>query len=242
MPIKSRKEREKEQRRKDIIDAAEELFFEKGYDNVSMNDISKVVELSKATLYLYFENKEELFFAIVLRGTRILNAMIREAVTNVESGIEKVAAFRDAYHEFTKNYPDYVHIYNYFQSGRFDMGNIVNREYAEEISKHANPYFILKTSSELSFLSPISEYAKEIMSLRKERFNIMCSSIQNGIDDGTIRPDVDPIELSVLLSSISKDLSDIPPDHKMILESRGINYDNFVIDVGDFIRHMIMNK
>ena len=242
MPTKSRKEREKAQRRKEIIDAAEKLFFEKGYDNVSMNDISKVVELSKATLYLYFENKEELFFAIVLRGTRILNAMIRKAVEAAENGIEKVTAFRTAYHEFTKDYPDYIHIYNYFQSGRFDMENIVNSEYAEEVSKHANPYFILKVSSELSRLSPLSEYAKEIMSLRKERFNIMNNSIQRGIDDGTIRPDVDPVELSVLLSSISKDLSDIPPDHKMILENRGITYDNFVIDVGDFIRHMIMNK
>ena len=113
MPIKSRKEREKEQRRKEIIDAAEKRFFDKGYDNVSMNDISKEVELSKATLYLYFENKEELFFAIVLRGTRILNAMIREAVNDVENGIDKVTAFRMAYHEFTKNYPDHMHIYIY---------------------------------------------------------------------------------------------------------------------------------
>jgi TetR/AcrR family transcriptional regulator len=241
MPIKSRKEREKEQRRKDIIDSAENLFFERGYDNVSMKDISNEVELSKATLYLYFENKEELFFAIVLRGTRILNAMIREAVEKVENGIEQVTAFRNAYHEFTKNYPDYVHIYNYFQSGRFDMENIVNMEYAEEVSKQANPYFILQTSK-LSPLSPISEYAKEIMDLRKERFNIMRNSIQTGIDDGTIRPDLDPVEAAVLLSSISKSLSDIPPDHNMILESRGISNDKFVMDVGDFIRHMIMNK
>lgn len=61
MSVVSRRQREKEQRRKDIIAAAEKLFFKKGYDNVSMNDIAKEVELSKATLYLYFDNKEALF-------------------------------------------------------------------------------------------------------------------------------------------------------------------------------------
>lgn len=241
MPKKSRKEREKEQRRKDIIDAAEELFFGNGYDSVSMNDIAKVVELSKATLYLYFENKEELFFAIVLRGTRILNTMIRQAVGAVEMGIDKVTAFREAYHEFTKNYPDYMQIYNYFQSGRFDMENIVNREYAEEVSKDARLYSILH-SADFQLLPPVSEYAKEIMILRRERFTLMRDSLKLGIDDGTIRQDVDPVEVAILLSSISKSMSEVPPDHIRILEKRGINNEKYFMDVEDLIRHMIMNK
>ena len=241
MPIKSRKEREKEQRRKDIIDAAEKLFFEKGYDNVSMNDISKIVELSKATLYLYFENKEELFFAIVLRGTRILNAMIREAVAAAENGIDKVTSFRRAYHEFTVNYHDYIRIYNYFQSERFDMENIVNSEYAEEISRDARLYSILH-NADFELLPPVSEYAKEIMGLRKERFNIMRDSIKLGINDGTVRSDVDPVEVSILLSAISKSMSEIPPDHIRILESKGINSEKYFMDVENLLCHMIMNK
>ncbi|WP_424353770.1 TetR/AcrR family transcriptional regulator [Methanobacterium sp. MBAC-LM] len=241
MPIKSRKEREKEQRRKDIIDAAESLFFKKGYDNVSMNDIAKEVELSKATIYLYFENKEELFFAIVLRGTRILNAMIREAAAAAENGIDKVAAFRVAYHKFTKDYPDYIHIYNYFQSGRFDMENIVNREYAEELSKDVRLYSIVH-NTDFQLLPPVSEYAREIMSLRKERFDIMRDSLKIGIIDGTVRPDVDPVEVSILLSAISKSMSEVPPDHIRILESRGINSEKYFMDVENLLRHMIMNK
>lgn len=241
MPIKSRKEREKEQRRKDIIDAAERLFFDKGYDNVSMNDISKVVELSKATLYLYFENKEELFFAIVLRGTNILNAMIREAVGNASTGIEKVAAFRKAYYKFTRDYPDYIRIYNYFQSERFDMENIVNREYAEELSRDARLYSILH-NADFQLLPPVSEYTREIMNLRKERFDIMRDSLKAGIKDNTIRPDIDPVEVAILLSAISKTMSEIPPDHVRILEGRGIDSDKYFMDVEDLMRHMIMNK
>lgn len=241
MPTKSRKEREKEQRRKEIIDAAEKLFFGRGYDNVSMNDIANKVELSKATLYLYFENKEELFFAIVLRGTNILNSMIREAVKKVQIGIEKVAAFRKAYHEFTRDYPDYIRIYNYFQSERFDMGNIVNREYAEELSRDVRLYSIIH-NTDFQLLPPVSEYAREIMELRKERFNIMRDSLKLGIKDGTIRQDIDPVEVAILLSAISKTMSEIPPDHIRILEGMGINSEKYFMDVEDLLRHMLINK
>ena len=51
-----RKEREKEQRRNEIVDAAEKLFFEKGYEGVSMDDVARDAELAKGTLYLYFKN------------------------------------------------------------------------------------------------------------------------------------------------------------------------------------------
>ena len=49
-----------------------------------MNDIAKEIELSKATLYLYFDNKESLFFLIVMRGVKILNSMIKERVNKEE--------------------------------------------------------------------------------------------------------------------------------------------------------------
>ncbi|MCC7557829.1 MAG: TetR/AcrR family transcriptional regulator, partial [Methanobacteriaceae archaeon] len=41
MSIVERREREKKKRKNDIINAAERLFFSKGYDNVSMNDIAQ---------------------------------------------------------------------------------------------------------------------------------------------------------------------------------------------------------
>ena len=64
MGISERKEREKEQRRKDIIDSAEKVFFEKGLNNSTMDEVAKQAELSKGTLYLYFKSKEEIHFEI----------------------------------------------------------------------------------------------------------------------------------------------------------------------------------
>ena len=233
MPIVERREREKRQRKQDIINAAEKLFFSKGFDNVSMNDIAVEVELSKATLYLYFENKESLFFAIVLRGTRILNAMIKEAVEKEYKGIDKVTAFRNTYNEFTQQYPDYIKIYNYFQSGRFNLAskNFIKKEKENKRTKHHSDKFI----------PYVSECAIEILKLRKERFSILCDSVQRGISDETIRQDVDSVEVAVLLSAISKSLSNMPVDREKMLKNRGINYEKYFSDVGDLINHMIMN-
>lgn len=88
MPFTNLKEQEKEQRRSYILDAAEKLFFPMGYDNVSMDDIANEIGLNKATIYLYFKNKESLFFAVVLRGARILNAMIKDNIKKCITGIE----------------------------------------------------------------------------------------------------------------------------------------------------------
>ncbi|MDR0690019.1 MAG: TetR/AcrR family transcriptional regulator [Spirochaetaceae bacterium] len=61
MGIPERKEREKAERRALIMGCAKELILEHGAEAVSMMDIAKRAELSKATLYLYFPSKEALF-------------------------------------------------------------------------------------------------------------------------------------------------------------------------------------
>jgi AcrR family transcriptional regulator len=85
-----RKKMKRKQKREEIISTAEKLFFSKGYDDVSMNDIAKDVGMSKATLYLYFDNKDSLFFAVVLRGAEIMKSLIEKEMENVEMGIDKM--------------------------------------------------------------------------------------------------------------------------------------------------------
>ena len=74
MSITSRREREKQKRQNDIINAAEKVFFAKGYDNVTMDEIAKEAEVNKALLYYYFKNKEALFFAVNLYGVKMLKS------------------------------------------------------------------------------------------------------------------------------------------------------------------------
>jgi AcrR family transcriptional regulator len=60
MGVKERKARAKENLRREILDAARELFAAEGYENVSMRRIADKIEYSPTTIYLYFKDKAEL--------------------------------------------------------------------------------------------------------------------------------------------------------------------------------------
>lgn len=123
MGITERKKREKEQRRNDIIDAAEKVFFSKGKANSTMDDVAEEAELSKGTLYLYFKSKEDLYLAINLRGLNILEGLFTKAVMKAETGLEKVRAIGRAYFQYSSEYPDYFNALMYFDSNEMNMAH-----------------------------------------------------------------------------------------------------------------------
>lgn len=53
-------------KRRDILDGARRVFFDKGFDGASMDEVARTAGVSKATIYVYFSSKEELFEALVL--------------------------------------------------------------------------------------------------------------------------------------------------------------------------------
>jgi TetR/AcrR family transcriptional regulator len=116
MGITERREREKEQRRSDIVDAAERVFFHKGWRDSTMDDVAADAELAKATLYLYFKNKEDLYCAILLRGSHVLHDLFAEAVAGSSRGIEKVEAVGRAYVRFFIEHRDYFDAMLHFES------------------------------------------------------------------------------------------------------------------------------
>ncbi|WP_461109746.1 TetR/AcrR family transcriptional regulator [Spirosoma koreense] len=68
MGIVERKEREREEMRKLILDGAQKLFLTNGFDKVSIRNIADEIEYSPATIYLYYKDKNELLFALHQRG------------------------------------------------------------------------------------------------------------------------------------------------------------------------------
>lgn len=59
--------KEPEERRNEIIDTAEMLFFTKGYAKTTVNDMLQAIGIAKGTFYYYFKSKEEVMDAVVLR-------------------------------------------------------------------------------------------------------------------------------------------------------------------------------
>ena len=72
--------------------------------------------MSKGTLYLYFKSKEDLYFAINIRGLKILFEFFESAVTSASTGFEKVFAIGEAYVRFYREYPDYFMALVYYES------------------------------------------------------------------------------------------------------------------------------
>ncbi|MFM2088080.1 MAG: hypothetical protein RLZZ237_2949, partial [Pseudomonadota bacterium] len=62
---KPRWERRKDARPQELLAAALDLFVERGFASTRLEDVAKRAGVSKGTLYLYFENKQELFKAVV---------------------------------------------------------------------------------------------------------------------------------------------------------------------------------
>ena len=64
-----------EERRNEILDAADELFTQKGYDGTSTNDILEKVGIARGTLYHHFKSKEDIMDALIERySVRLLGA------------------------------------------------------------------------------------------------------------------------------------------------------------------------
>lgn len=64
MGITERKEREKQEMRQRIIDAAMHMFLEDGYNKTSIRNIAEAIEYSPATIYLYYKDKDELLYEV----------------------------------------------------------------------------------------------------------------------------------------------------------------------------------
>jgi AcrR family transcriptional regulator len=106
MGIRERKDREKNLRRQQIQESAKELFLLKGFNSTTMEDIAKRAELSPATIYLYFRNKDELYASLNLITTLYLkNRLKRVCFDNKLSVDEKVFKLKDALYSAYKYDP-----------------------------------------------------------------------------------------------------------------------------------------
>lgn len=81
----TRKEREKEARRTQILDAAARVFSNKSYLEATLDEVAAEAELAKGTLYLYFKNKQDLFVSLMHRGHEQILGTVRELSTQEKS-------------------------------------------------------------------------------------------------------------------------------------------------------------
>lgn len=93
----SRKEREREFRRNEIISAAVEIFASKGFTHTTLDEVAEASEFGKGTLYNYFQNKEQLYTAIL---ENIFTAFV--------SNLREIDSRTNDYESFTRAMINYM--------------------------------------------------------------------------------------------------------------------------------------
>lgn len=170
----TRKERERAARRKLIIEMAEQIIDERGFENTTMDEIAERAEMGKGTLYLYFKSKIMLYLAISDHGSRILNHEMSKVFTQEMNGIEMVAELGQVYLRFIRQNPVYFNAFNYYES-IIDNDDVAGSEEAircEENARKAMTYIV--------------------------------RALQIGMQDGSINDLYDPKELGLIIWGASK--------------------------------------
>jgi AcrR family transcriptional regulator len=113
MGISERKQREKQQRNTQILDAARALFVDKGFGATTMQDIADRAELGRRTLYLYFKTKDEIVNSIAQDIIRELSRLVREASARRGNGRERMDSVAESFVQYYKSRPaDFLLILN----------------------------------------------------------------------------------------------------------------------------------
>lgn len=90
MGTKERKERERKRRKDQILDAAITLIQEQGFEQTTMDEIAARAELSKGTLYLYYNDKATLYQAIKKKALDFLHEHFLKSIQQDKAGAELV--------------------------------------------------------------------------------------------------------------------------------------------------------
>ncbi len=91
--ILPRREREKNKHKEEILEAALRLFSEKGFHNVSMQQIAEKSEFGVGTIYNFFESKEALFEELMKNGSERITHEFSEILDGPGSEKERLSAF-----------------------------------------------------------------------------------------------------------------------------------------------------
>ena len=105
MGVADRKEREKEEMRIKILEAAKKLFLDKGFEKTSIRNIADVIEYSPGTIYLYFKDKNELLFELHVQAFTSLVTELQK-IDLSRTAIERLEQMGEYYIKFAFENPE----------------------------------------------------------------------------------------------------------------------------------------
>ena len=169
-----RKAWEQQQRSRRIVDKAQAVFFENGYDKTTLPAIADAAGYNKRTLYLYFKDKEEIFLAVVRRGLVQLRSALAKAIDPVGSTDSGLRDMARAFFDFSVHSPEFLDLIMIYESRHFDYHNGDGA------------------------LDPQS-YRAQCQQISADMARMVTAAIEKGMNVGTIGKDLTPQQLMLIL-------------------------------------------
>ncbi len=211
--IQERKEREKEQRRQVIIEAAKKLFISKGFEDTKMDEIAMESELSKGSLYNYFQEKEDLYLAVAVIALRKLNDSYEDIDLTSKSDIERILSPGYCSYRFSKENPNLYKIAIDIRSKAYFL-NIKKKE-IDGVSLNRN-------EEEMKF--EITRYQQFVI-----------NPIKEALDNKSIRNDLTANFIGLSLISLTSGLIERFRDEIKTSGFYGINSDDIIKVVFEWV-------
>lgn len=167
MSVKKRRAREREARRAAILDAAERVLEAVGYRNLRMEEVAEAAELSKGTLYLYFEGKDALCAGIAERRMRVLIPELQAVGAAAPDGLSALGGMSRTFLENARRAPHVLRVaIDWFQAPRLDDASDDFRRYRERVNEILQTMIdtIARGQADGSIRSDVDPFHKAIQS------------------------------------------------------------------------------
>lgn len=149
-----------------ILQAAEKVIAHKGYTHTRMDDLAAELSMTKAGLYFYFKNKEELYLAVTFRAFQSLIDSYYSTIQNFKesTGADRVLSLAACYLDFSERY-------HYYHEAMFHYMSLIRG-----------------TQQGVTSLEEVSQsvYWRRIQDVHHLPMNIFVTEIKSGIVDGSI--------------------------------------------------------
>jgi len=111
MLVKKEKIKRKEKKRERMLEVAAELFSKKNYHEVMMDDVARLTDVAKGTVYNYFSSKEELYFTIMSSKIEHLNTSLKNKISSEISIIDSLHTYVIHLYMFMMKYQNFFLMY-----------------------------------------------------------------------------------------------------------------------------------
>jgi AcrR family transcriptional regulator len=109
MGIPERKEKQKLEIKKQILDASMKLFVEEGFENVTIRRIADLIEYSPTTFYLYFKDKDEIFESLHDEGFQKMQEF-NHSLSSIQNPLLRLHKMGENYIQFGMENPEYYNL------------------------------------------------------------------------------------------------------------------------------------